>query len=52
MIVSALVNETDHCPLRGAIHSNQHDHNFPVHAVDYCLKEADVSLNELDQVVF
>ena len=30
----------------------KHDHNFPQNAVDYCLKEANLSYAELDAVVF
>ena len=30
----------------------KHDHNFPKHAVDYCLKEAGLTPEELDYVVF
>jgi carbamoyltransferase len=30
----------------------KHDPGFPAHAVDYCLSEAGISLNEVDQVVF
>ncbi len=30
----------------------KHDSSFPKHAIEYCLKEAGVSLNELDSVVF
>ena len=30
----------------------KHDHNFPKHAVDYCLKEAGISPEQLDYVVF
>ena len=30
----------------------KHDHNFPKHAVDYCLKEAGLAPEQLDYVVF
>jgi len=30
----------------------KHDHNFPKNAIQYCLKEAKISSNELDYVVF
>jgi carbamoyltransferase len=30
----------------------KHDHNFPTHAVRYCLSEADISANDLDYVCF
>lgn len=30
----------------------KHDHEFPVHAVDYCLKEGRLQAEELDYVVF
>jgi carbamoyltransferase len=30
----------------------KHDHDFPTHAVDYCLKEAGISPEQLDYVVF
>ena len=30
----------------------KHDHNFPIHAINYCLKEAGTSVEELDQIVF
>lgn len=30
----------------------KHDHNFPLHAINYCLKEAGISVEELDQIVF
>ena len=30
----------------------KHDYNFPIHAINYCLKEADISVEELDQIVF
>ncbi len=30
----------------------KHDHAFPKNAVDYCLKEAGITVNELDLVVF
>ena len=30
----------------------KHDYNFPVHAINYCLREANISLNDLDQIVF
>jgi len=30
----------------------KHDHNFPTHAVEYCLKEAGITPEELDYVVF
>ncbi|MBN2365203.1 MAG: hypothetical protein EH225_03835, partial [Calditrichaeota bacterium] len=30
----------------------KHDFRFPVHAIEYCLKEADVSPNEIDYVAF
>ena len=30
----------------------KHDHNFPIHAINYCLKEAGISVEELDQIVF
>jgi carbamoyltransferase len=30
----------------------KHDHNFPKHAVDYCLKEAGLTPEQLDYVVF
>ena len=30
----------------------KHDHNFPVHAVRYCLKEAGIGAEQLDQVGF
>ena len=28
------------------------DYNFPIHAINYCLKEAGTSVEELDQIVF
>ena len=30
----------------------KHDHNFPKHAVDYCLQEASLIPEQLDYVVF
>lgn len=30
----------------------KHDHRFPINAVDYCLKEANLSINEIDFVAF
>ena len=30
----------------------KHDHNFPKHAVDYCLQEAGLTPEQLDYVVF
>lgn len=30
----------------------KHDSSFPIHAVNYCLKEANLKLEDLDQVVF
>ena len=30
----------------------KHDHNFPTNGVDYCLKEAKISPEDLDYVVF
>ena len=30
----------------------KHDHNFPIHAINYCLKEAGITVEELDQIVF
>ncbi len=30
----------------------KHDHNFPSHAVAYCLKEAGISVDDLDSVTF
>ena len=30
----------------------KHDHEFPRHAVDYCLREADITPEQLDHVVF
>ena len=30
----------------------KHDHEFPKHAVDYCLKEAGLTPEQLDYVVF
>ena len=30
----------------------KHDHNFPVHAARYCLREAGISANELDYIGF
>src|SRR3954451_5049523 len=30
----------------------KHDHNFPVHAVAYCLREAGITANEIDYVGF
>ena len=30
----------------------KHDHNFPIHAINYCLKEAGISVEELDQIIF
>jgi carbamoyltransferase len=30
----------------------KHDHEFPVNAVKYCLKEAGISINEVDYVAF
>ena len=30
----------------------KHDQNFPVHAINYCLKEAGISSNELGIVAF
>src|SRR6185295_17151668 len=30
----------------------KHDHRFPRHAVDYCLREAGISPEEVDYVVF
>ena len=30
----------------------KHDHNFPTHAVDYCLREAGLQPEDLDYVVF
>ena len=30
----------------------KHDSNFPIHAVKYCLEEANLKLEDLDQVVF
>ena len=30
----------------------KHDPGFPLHAINYCLKEAQISLTELDSVVF
>ena len=30
----------------------KHDQNFPLNAIKYCLKEADISANELDIVAF
>ena len=30
----------------------KHDHNFPIHAIDYCLKEAGLSRSQLDYVGF
>src|SRR3954467_9950882 len=30
----------------------KHDHEFPPHAVDYCLREAGITADQLDHVVF
>ena len=30
----------------------KHDHNFPIQSINYCLKEAGISVEELDQIVF
>ncbi len=30
----------------------KHDHEFPQHAIDYCLKEADITIDQLSAVVF
>ncbi len=30
----------------------KHDHSFPINAVTYCLKEADLTLDQVDNVVF
>ncbi|MEQ1862570.1 MAG: carbamoyltransferase [Chthoniobacteraceae bacterium] len=30
----------------------KHDHNFPTHAVDYCLREAGIEPEQIDHVVF
>ena len=30
----------------------KHDHAFPKDAIDYCLKEAKISVNELDYIAF
>ena len=30
----------------------KHDQNFPSHAIDYCLSEAGINLEQVDQVVF
>ena len=30
----------------------KHDSNFPIHAINYCLKEANLKLEDLEQVVF
>ena len=30
----------------------KHDHNFPAHAIDYCLKEAGITPDQLDHVTF
>jgi len=30
----------------------KHDHNFPLHAVRYCLREADLTARGLDYVAF
>ena len=30
----------------------KHDSSFPIHAVKYCLEEANLKLEDLDQVVF
>ena len=30
----------------------KHDHRFPKHAVEYCLKEAQITPDQLDHVVF
>lgn len=30
----------------------RHDENFPTHAIAYCLKEAGITVNDLDHVVF
>lgn len=30
----------------------KHDSRFPVHAIEYCLKEAGLTFSELDDVVF
>jgi len=34
------------------ISRKKHDAGFPTHAIAYCLKEAGISLDELDYVVF
>ena len=30
----------------------KHDHNFPTHAIDFCMKQANISAADLDYVVF
>ena len=30
----------------------KHDYNFPVHAINFASREANISLNDLDQIVF
>ncbi len=30
----------------------KHDHEFPQHAIDYCLQEADITIDQLSAVVF
>ena len=30
----------------------KHDHRFPHHAVEYCLREAGITADELDHVAF
>src|SRR5690606_29557039 len=30
----------------------KHDHDFPKHAVEYCLREADITTGDIDSVVF
>lgn len=30
----------------------KHDHNFPIQAINYCLKKAGTSVEELDQIAF
>jgi carbamoyltransferase len=30
----------------------KHDADFPAHAIEYCLSEAGISLNDVDHVIF
>src|SRR3990167_4593286 len=30
----------------------KHDNNFPINAINYCLKEANISVNEIDYIGF